>query len=96
MRDGPQTDEEAIALEERWSRGSAVGEAVWLRLCRSAGWDPKDPALSQQRGAIVGTVRDACSAMEGEGLEGLSEWLDMEGWAEMGNATIPQRPAREG
>lgn len=72
----------AIEREERWSRGSALGEAVWLRMCAAAGADPKDQELERQRGELVSAVRSAFFAFEGAGMDGLAEWLDMEGWAE--------------
>lgn len=69
--------------EERWSAGCALGEAVWLRLCAAAGQDPKDEKLMHAHGAIVEGVREAFFAMEGDGFDGLAEWLDMESWLEM-------------
>lgn len=72
-----------LEREERWSRGTALGEAVWIRMCKAAGFDPKDPRLKAERGDIVGATRSAFFAMDGEGLDGLSKWLDMEEWIEM-------------
>jgi hypothetical protein len=78
--------EEDMEREERWSRGCALGEAVWLRVCSAASWDPKDDALVSARSAIVEAVRAAFYNMEGEGLDGLSQWLELEEWAEMKGA----------
>jgi hypothetical protein len=72
-----------LDAEERWSRGTAVGEAAWIRLCRAGGRDPKSVGLDREHGAMVEAIRAAFLSLEVDGMDGLSDWLDMEGWAEL-------------
>jgi hypothetical protein len=72
-----------LDVEERWSRGTAVGEAVWIRLCRASGQDPKDDSLDEQHGRLVDAVREAAMAMDRAGMEGLADWLEMEEWRDL-------------
>lgn len=71
-------NEFSLEREDRWTRGCAVGEAVWLQLCRLTGEDPKDPKLQTHRSQVVHAVRCAVYNFDEGGLDGLSEWLELE------------------
>ena len=71
------TDDE-MRVEEAWSTASALGEAVWVRMCAAAGKDPKDLATSAMHDRIVGFVRDAAFVLERDGFEGVATWLETE------------------
>lgn len=77
MTFGPERPE-YIDREERASRGTVLGYAIWRRLAEAAGLDPKDETRGDERDAFVEAVRQAFVALEGGGFEGIEEWNRLE------------------
>lgn len=71
-------DQAFIDREERASRGTVLGHAIWRRMAEAAGLEPKDETRAAERAAFVEAVRQAFVAMEGGGFEGLEEWNRLE------------------
>lgn len=69
---------EYIDLQERLSRGTVLGEAIWQRMCQAASRDPTDPNLAVERAKLVEAVTGGFVVMEGAGFEGLQSWLELE------------------
>lgn len=75
------TPEEAARVERdgEWAHATMLGEAVWHRIAQRRGLDPKDGANRIAHDEIVSMVRDAAYVIEREGLDGIAEWLELEG-----------------
>lgn len=68
-----------LEWEKEWSHATALGEAVWARVCQRKGYDAKDKALLKAHADVVDLVRGAAFVLERDGFEGLAHWLKEEG-----------------
>lgn len=69
--------EVVLEFEKEWSHATAIGEAVWSRICRRNGINPKssEARVVAMRNSVIDVVRGAAFVIERDGIEGVERWL---------------------